>query len=585
MKLIHNFFQNILTYLFIITIMSSLNAFADLQLASPEKLVEQASQGRQQLRDVVLSIQQQLPEMRDYATFEGYYLTLDQLNIYSNQFNLNDIYPDAIYSLGRKMSLFSIKWVDLSKMENDKLKYYLKWFDLESFNFLLATTNFIIPSIDRSDYPRFKILALNLKYLLENYYDTFKIRPDIGMGYKEMISSIAVNLLQNPDTNSEEYDFWFDKIYTANGINYYLDYIQKEIFSISSIQPQNVKTNYIHLIKVHQKFISLSDYRPTWINDKISELSIELFKKAFELNQIFTEKEYQSLIQNFGPKHLQSLVFSLVSIPESYLIENSQNIESIYSVLNEYLNKFNLNSESIQLDSFVGKTLAALKITSLGLEGTYKVTDSHGKKWNFTLISTRPLELAAALADEKWMVFKNFFSIRYNPADQTYIGMYSQYESDVSLAKPVIRFSFKNLNRNNKEIQISDEYAMPDFIQNKGLMSENIISLKYGKKLNSAFTRTLKGSIKFKLGNNNKNVDLIIQSNGPLISARLQDHLGIIYSFNQGFVNSDGTLVLNTNLLQNTTWAQLRGKLTETGLVGKIIIGGRGISTDEFILK
>ena len=116
-------------------------------------------------------------------------------------------------------------------------------------------------------------------------------------------------------------------------------------------------------------------------------------------------------------------------------------------------------------------------------------------------------------------------------------------------------------------------------------MSENIISLKYGKKLNSAFTRTLKGSMKFKIGNTNKNVELIIQSNGPLISARLQDHLGIIYSFNQGFVNSDGTLVLNTNLIQNTTWAQLRGKLTETGLVGKIIIGGRGISTDEFILK
>ena len=91
-----------------ILLFSSL-ANAVLNLDTPERLLQKASIDRQQLRDVVLSLEQQLPEMRDFKTFESYFFILDQLKQESDRLGLDDLYPDAVLSVGTKMVSFGIK--------------------------------------------------------------------------------------------------------------------------------------------------------------------------------------------------------------------------------------------------------------------------------------------------------------------------------------------------------------------------------------------------------------------------------------------------------------------------------------------
>jgi hypothetical protein len=55
-------------------------AFGELRLDPPDVLLSRASQNRQELRDAVISIQQQLPEMRSQAIFESYFFLLDDLD-------------------------------------------------------------------------------------------------------------------------------------------------------------------------------------------------------------------------------------------------------------------------------------------------------------------------------------------------------------------------------------------------------------------------------------------------------------------------------------------------------------------------
>jgi hypothetical protein len=555
-------------------------ALAQLSLDPPEVLMSRATQGRQELRDVVITLQQQLPEMRSQSTFESYFFLLDQLDVLAGKFELNDVFPGAIKALGTRMTLFAVKWIDLTLMPQSTFSYYVKWFDGDGFANLLGTTNYILQTLNKTEYDKFKRLAENIDFLISKNLEIIRVRPDLVLGYRELISDLAIRYIQRPEATESEKEYWFQKIYTAQGLSLFLDSIQVRLYGLDVGSKLLAPQIFRDLIRAYEKLSVIIDFSTFGLKDRTSELAVEYIKKCFELNLPLTRGEIDSFISQFGSRSLQLLATSVASTPENFLIDNATTLESLYSVLLPRLVQNGLVTDSNNFDMFVGRSLAAFKVRALGLEGTYKVMNSQGRVFNFTLLSAGPLDLSAALVDDKWMTFRNYFYVRYSPESEIFTASYAQYDYDIGQPKSVIKFKF-----DKKSIAVTDEYAMIGNREFRGPLSESVAPLRFSQKVSQEFTRTLTGKIKFKLGVEPRLVTMIVQSNGQNITARLQDGSGPILDFNQGLITAEGTLILNTGRLLNTTWAQLRGTMSKSGLRAIIIVGGRGQTTEEFILK
>jgi hypothetical protein len=371
------------------------------------------------------------------------------------------------------------------------------------------------------------------------------------------------------------------KIYTASGLSLFLDSIQRRVYGLEVSTKSEASLIYRDMVRAYAKLAVIYDSSTYGFKDRISELAVEYVKKCFELNLELTRAEIEGLVAQFSSRSLQLLATTLGATPENFLIDNARALENFYHVLMPRLVQNSLLlTDSNNFDMFVGRSLAAFKVRALGLEGTYKVTNSQGRVFNFTLLSVGPLDLSAALVDEKWMAFRNFFYVRYSPESQVFTATYSQYEYDIGQPKSIIKFKF-----DHKSIVLTDEYATLGSRELRGNLNEQLSPLRFSQRVTQEFTKTLVGKIKFKLGATARKVKLIIQSNGQNMTARLEDESAPMLDFNQGLVTAEGLLILNTGRLQNTTWAQLRGTLSASSLRAIIIVGGRGQATEEFILN
>ncbi|MBK7960322.1 MAG: hypothetical protein IPK04_03310 [Bdellovibrionales bacterium] len=360
----------------------------------------------------------------------------------------------------------------------------------------------------------------------------------------------------------------------------FLDSIQRRVYGLEVSTKSEASFIYRDMVRAYAKLAVIYDSSTYGLKDRISELAVEYVKKCFELNLELTRAEIEGLVAQFSSRSLQLLATTLGATPENFLIDNARALENFYHVLMPRLVQNSLLTDSNNFDMFVGRSLAAFKVRALGLEGTYKVTNSQGRVFNFTLLSVGPLDLSAALVDEKWMAFRNFFYVRYSPESQVFTATYSQYEYDIGQPKSIIKFKF-----DHKSIVLTDEYATLGSRELRGNLNEQLSPLRFSQRVTQEFTKTLVGKIKFKLGATARKVKLIIQSNGQNMTARLEDESAPMLDFNQGLVTAEGLLILNTGRLQNTTWAQLRGTLSASSLRAIIIVGGRGQATEEFVLN
>ena len=203
-------------------------ANAIINLESPEVLLKKASIDRQNLRDVVLNLETQLPEMRDLRTFESYFFLCDKLQEKATEFGLNDLYPDGVKSLAVKMAAFGVKWMDLSKISKENLGYYLKWMDIEGLTNLLSYANYYFKKI--SDIEPLKHLSDNVDFIIANTADLTKDRFDIEVGLRELSTSIAIKFLLRTDLSEADKTYWASKVYTSSGLSLYTDQVQQLIY-------------------------------------------------------------------------------------------------------------------------------------------------------------------------------------------------------------------------------------------------------------------------------------------------------------------------------------------------------------------
>ena len=560
----------------LVSISSLANAITNLDL--PEALIQKASIDRQNLRDVVLTLETHLPEMRDLRTFESYFFLCDKLQEKAIEFGLDDLYPDGVKSLAVKMAAFGVKWVDLSKINKENLSYYLKWIDIEGLTNLLSYANYYSKKI--TDIDPLKQLSDNIDFVIQNTTHLTKDRFDVEVGLRELSTSIAIKFLLRADLSDADKAYWASKVYTSSGLSLYTDQVQQLIYSLkpankSSIH--NILTSLDLCFKISDQLI---DAPTTYIKDRISDLFVETVKKSFELNENLSSTEVESIMNDLSPRALQSFSLYLISANEEQIFKNSSSFVRIGFLVLDRLLEYNLRTEHTQLNLFISRISASLQIAALDAEGTYRIVDKTGEIWKLTILRTDSLDLIAALANEKWFAFRTFYSIKYFPKDNTFTAFSAPNQLNTSSNNSVITFKIDT----NKKLEMTDMFG-PDLLKNvTGELIEPAPKQSFAKKLASRISAVYEGDVAF--GNNKPTyVKLSIQSDGISTTAQLSDKFGVIYDFTMGFFNEAGEFSLTTSRMPETTWAQLRGNFSDNELKTQVILGGRGFLTKPFVLK
>ncbi len=555
---------------------------AALKLDPPDVFIKKASLDRQALLDAVLSLETQLPEMRDPRTFESYFFLCDQLQVKATEFGLDDLYPDAVKSLGKKMSEFGIKWINLSLINQENLQYYLKWMDTEGLSNLLSFANYYAKKI--TEMPLLKHFSENIDYIILSTAQLTKDRFDIEVGFRDLSTSIAVKFLLQMNLDDSEKAFWASKIYTTYGLNLYTDQVQQQIYALTNKNKETIPEIFKSLDLCLQIADRLID-APTSSNyDRVGDLFIETVKKSFELNQKFVLEKLESLVNRLSPKSLQSFSLYLISTNEEHILRNSSLFVKTGYLLLKKLEKEGLQTDYTQLQLFLSRIAASVRLDEVNAEGTYSLTDKNGNIWKLTLLRTSPLYLIAALADDNKNIFRTFYSVRYSADEDKFTAFSAANESEGNSSaenNSVVTFKIDAQQR----ISFNDIYGADIFKNMMGAMTEPAPVQNFSRKLTSTRSEVYEGEVYFTQSEQPTRVKLSIESDGITTYARMRDQYGIFYDFNQGFFNEDHEFSLTTGKIPQTSWVQLRGSYNEDEIHSQIILGGYGFITKPFILK
>jgi len=83
-----------------------------------------------------------------------------------------------------------------------------------------------------------------------------------------------------------------------------------------------------------------------------------------------------------------------------------------------------------------------------------------------------------------------------------------------------------------------------------------------------------------------KKMTLTVTSfNGYTVAGMTDDNVTITFELNVGTAGTDSVLYLTTGNTGRPNWVQLRGLLKNGEFRGRTIIGGRGLSARDFVLK
>lgn len=548
-----------------------------LNLAEPDELLKQASQGRVELRDVILDMNQQISEMRDPKTFDKYFYILPELKKYADAFKLDDIYPKAVETLGLKMVAQGSRWLSIIRDDRARLEYYFRWMDENVigtffFNVEMETRNEPDPALLTK-------AADNLESIIPLIEKIAPLRNDLHQSFRQVLSAIAIKFLRSslPD---EDLKFWIAKLVDVTGINQYLDLVQLDIFKISDSNRIIAHELNKRLGLVYDQIRRMIADPPVWLDNNIGDQQTEIILRMIRIEEKFYPGEFKLAISLLNIKQLQGLAGQWVDPQKLPSPNYSAHYLDLSRVLIDKLRKHNLINDAELLEKSVAQAAAPIYVSNLKAEGTYYLQDSKGKKWRFTIIEVKKGLIYAALMDEDQFIHKAFFYVGYNLITGQFTA--SAREADIDPTDvPIVQF---NLDQDGN-ITLIDPYAMPDSRELKGKRVESYESYTSITTPNTVnLEGTYEGDIVF-VDNYRYRMTLTITSVNKDSVGRLAGRYGRLYDFNHGTAVDKPYVYLTTGRLPRTTWVQIRAYTRDGKLRGRAIIGGRGISPQEFVLE
>lgn len=552
-------------------------AQAALNLAAPQDLMKKAAQDRRQLREVLLDMQQNIPEMRDPKTFDSYFFLLADLQKLAEKHQLNAIYPKAVEVTGLKMVAHGIRWMDLSQRSLADALYYQSYADADVMGRFLSEIEMQIR--DYRDQARLKKMALNLEGMLPAAEKKFEERRDVRISMRQILSSIAIKFLKTEQLTNEDTAFWISKISLPNAYSEYIEALNEAVLDTFPKDAAGLSLLSKRLRELGKKISTETYPLPAYVASGWGDTSVELVLRSIQGERKFDQGEFESLVELMRSRQLQGLAGQWLSSERMPTTSYSAHYLQLSNVLIARLRTVGLSKEAADVSLHIARMAAPIQATKSQLEGLYSLKSSDGSKFKFVIIRARPNLVYASLEDEKGYVTLGFFNVTFDTQRGKFVA--SQREPDLdATANPTVSFSIST----NGEIELEAPIASTGWRQMKGKRTSTFTNFLDDESPTPNPTEgEWEGEMVFR-GQAPWKVRLVISKFGLYSIGRLTMDNGVAIDFQTGTPGDNGVVYLTTGRLNHTGWVHLRAVRRGNHLEG-LTITASGVTVPYFKLK
>lgn len=552
---------------------------AELALSSPKDLMIRAEKDRRQLREVLLDIQVNVPEMRDPKTFDSYFFLLDDLQILAEKFDLDSIYPKAVETTGLKMVAHGIRWMDLSQRSLADATYYVRYADADTMSRFLSEVEMQI-MILKDNKLGLNSIATNLDGLLPLIEKKFEERRDVRVAARQILSTVAIKFLKLPDLSTDEANFWVEKISLPSSYGEYIDMLSDAVLD-------TVATNWKGLAELTQRLIGLGKKianetypLPAYTYSGWGDVAVELILRSIQGEREFLTNEFENLIGYMRSRQLQALASQWMASERLPTKKYSTHYLKLSDLLIARLRAVGLAREAGELNQHISKIAAPIEAAGAEIEGHYELVSTNSSKFHFVIIRARSNLLYASLQDYQGNVTVGFFNVTYDRTKNRYIA--SQREPDLdATGNPSVIFTLDK----SGVIRLEAAFTMEGWRSMKGKRTGRFTNfLDDGTSKVVETEGEWEGSFSYAGEKKVHSVRLIISKFGSYSIGRYIIDKLIVIDFQTGTSGDNGIIYLTTGRLDHTGWVHLRGIRRGDNLEGQVITS-TGLSVPYFKLK
>ena len=567
-----NLFKRIILVAFL------LPAFANaaLNLPEPDALLKQAAQSRTSLLDTILALEFNIPEMRDPVTFDKYFATLDKLQDLAKTSGLEEYYPNAVSKLGVNMSSNGMRWLDLTKADQAKVAYYIKWVDADGLARFLGLVEYQTSIV--KDVTLLKRMSENIETVLPLIDNTASSLPYVQLGFRRLVSDAAVSILKTESLDEEGVQFWLKKIKISSSFSEYLDYLNQGIYAMESADKasSHVYLNRLSMLSVQAN--NMAEVAPNWLLNGIGDSTSEVILRMVRLEENFKPQEFATALNTLSLRHLQGMSqqwMAQTKLPSQNYIEHYLDLSR---QLLTRLQKANLRKEANDLQKWLAKAAAPVMAQKLDIEGHYELKNDLGEIYYLTIAVAKENTLIAALGNKEESIYKTFYNVTYNLKKDGFVA--SEREPDLDMDQnPPVEFQIKD-----GKIALYDPFVRTQYKNLYGKKVQSFTDLwKTAMPDAPSADGTYEGTVYLPNGNPMQVRLMVTTFNGYTIGRIDSNTLSI--ELNIGSEGEDGVIILTSGRKIGASWFQLRANVVEGGLNAYVVVGGKGQGTACTFLK
>lgn len=571
-------FKSFLCALFMLLGFSS-SAHAELMLSPPAQLLEQAKQGKNELRDVINMMDQNLDEMRDVRTFDSYFFILDDLQKIADDVHMNTIYPDGVKKLGNRMVQKGINWLQISTDSTEKIIYYHRWM-IEPQPAFAALYSFEMQVKDLKTKEEMQASALKLEQLFAYSAKKWAIETSLLRLYRDVLSDLAVNALKKNQLSQEEYLFWTTKIYQPDALSEVILTIQDKIYQTIKDSKTNLHPALLSLFRIHEHLEQLETGVTENLKIQLGDAAVDLFMRSLRFEEKLSDEEFKQLISLFQKRHFVSMAAAWDQINK--LPQEADfalyNIQKAF-VFIQLLRQQSLFAEADALSRVITSKAGFIYARAYNLEGYWEMKDRQGRKRSLNIIFADETMVFADMAVKDDFSYV-FFHVTYDIENSGFVASLRPMDTDISANIP-IRF-YPQPDGTLKVIDLVTSKTESVMMATKTQSYPDLI-MQTEPESTVTFNGVYEGYLELPAGlglpaGPPKKVQLIVNTFNDHTFANLK-HPSFFATFNYGNNGKENVLYLtrgNDKILGS--WMHLRLKQDENkNLVGYYIDGATGL--------
>lgn len=445
-------------------------AWAELGLAPASELLQRASQGRAELRDVILDMDNNISEMGSPQVFDSYFYILDNLKDLAIRFNLDEVYPDAIETLGAHMADSGIRWLDITEASTERILYFHRWMSMDGMIRYLNQVDSELAVIKSP--AMLRVASENAENILTYIEDNYPYYFYLSSGYRRLVSGISMGFLRDPLATESDVIYWIGRLRSPDAYTDYLTGLSNDIYALRPVLRSRIHLFAQRILTLHATLESDRLKTPEAIYKTIGDVASDLLIKSLRMEEPLKSDEFQGLLSLLSVPQLRDLAGRWGNYQET---PSDDFMEKYFATTKDFVVKLRaaqLYKEAQAVSSWASSVAVPAKIRAQELEGRYQLKDQSGTIWNVMILMVRENAAQAVLWQDGAGQGRIFQTLRWDFEKEAFMAS-ERVLSVMDLAPP----SLVQIRFVAGEVQFYDPFANAETQNMKGVLVEKFPDL------------------------------------------------------------------------------------------------------------